>query len=227
MGSNVGGKQQQQQHNSSVNHPSGGESKDRGVENGPHHQSSTFSSSIENSCHERKKRPSGSTLSSSTCNQLVTSGTVELGLLTMTTSRNTSPSSQSSQSSNSSSSWNRNNRINVTSPTPHSSLNKRSSSSNFQDGNRLTQMGIKNTNVSHSNQFNSSPLYESKSSKKASEIRMLSPSNCNSFERSEPWNGSNRQQQEVCGGSSGSLSSLLNPITRKQLQDPFYRPFVS
>lgn len=226
MGSNAGTKQQQ--HNSSVNH-SLGESKG-GLENGPHHQSSTFSSSIENSCHERKKRPSGSTLSSSTCNQLVTSGSLGPGLLTTTTtSRNTSPSSQSSQSSNSSSSWNGNNQINVTSPTP-SSLNKRSS--NFQDGgerNRLNQIGIKNTIASHSNQFNSSPSYE-RQSKKAGDIRLLSPSNCNSLERSESWNS--RQQHEVCGGgvggsNSGSLSSLLNPITRKQLQDPFYRPFVS
>lgn len=231
MGSNVGTKQQQQQqHNSSVNHSSG-DCKGR-VENGPHHQSSTFCS-IENSCHERKKRPSGSTLSSSTCNQLVTSTgstIIEPGLLnTRTTSRNTSPSSQSSQSSNSSSSsWNGNNRINVTSPIP-SSLNKRSSS-NFQDGtvgNRLNQMGIKNTTVSHSNQSDS---YE-RQSKKVGEIRLLSPSNCNSFERnSESWSSSSKQQHEVCGGvgsSSESLSSLLNPITRKQLQDPFYRPFVS
>lgn len=223
MGSNAGTKQQQ--HDSSVVIHSS--PKERGVENGLHHQSSTFStSSIENSRHERKKRPSGSTLApSSTCNQLVTSSD------TKTNSRNTSPSSQSSQSSNSSSSSsfspssNGNNRINVTSPSPRFSSNKKT----FQNLEGRNQIGIKNAIGSHSNRFTSSPGYGS--SNKTGGYRPLT--NCSSLELSEQsWNSSNRQEQEMCGrvgvgAGGGSLTSLLNPISKKQLQDPFYRPFVS
>ena len=219
MGSNGGTKQSHNSTQSSSSVIPHSESKG-GVENGFHHQSSTFSSSLENSGHERKKRPSGST-SLSSCNQLVTSDAI-----TTATSRNTSPSSQSSRSSNSSSSSsNGNNRIDVTSPSP----NKRSSSSSFRDGGQ-DQIGIKNVIGSHSSRFtssSSSSVYGP--SKETDGFRLMSPSSCNSQERSEPWNASSTQQHEMCarGGNGGSLSSLLNPITKKQLQDPFYRPFVS